>query len=549
MRGADGPEATAPPEPHPVAPGRTGPVRLGAEAGGAAGASGPSLRAAPPPPMRPALVLAALAVGASLSACDRPDLGALAPGLDELPDAPDTPPAWAAEAVWYEVDVDLFRDGDPENGPGARADSARADSARARAEAADSTAADSAIGGPGQHGGDLQGVLDALPELAELGVTAIALGDLADPAAPHHVAPRLGPDPAGDRERTALETADDPETWATTAADRLLLDLVEAAHERGLRVVPDGPWAAVDTSSQETALAAAVRWLDPDGDGDPSDGVDGFRLTDVEARPVAFWRVLRRATKALHPEAVLVAVLGRRLDGATVDPAPWLGAPFDAVADDRAFLAIRPFLDARGPRRSAAALADDLAELYAAVPPDHLPAVWTTAGGPGTARLAEALGPVGAGPARRSGAQTVELYRLLQATLPGAPHVLYGDEDDPASPVDTSAAAPRDARRALAGGVRDVTARALALRHQHADLFAHGTLLWEPFGDVLRFVRQTETGAAVVVVNLSDRPWRVPEGTARVALSVGPAPVALGGAYLVAPGAGAVFLADADVAS
>ena len=38
-------------------------------------------------------------------------------GLDDLPLAPDTPPAWAAEAAWYEIDVDRFRNGDPDNDP------------------------------------------------------------------------------------------------------------------------------------------------------------------------------------------------------------------------------------------------------------------------------------------------------------------------------------------------------------------------------------------------------------------------------------------------
>ena len=450
------------------------------------------------PTMRSALLLALATL--ALAACGRSDVGGFAPGLDDVPPAPDTPPAWAAEAVWVAFDL--------------RAEAA-ADSLAPDFEA-DSLAADTA--------GALQRALDALPDVEALGATAISLGDLADPRAPHHVDPALGPDPAGDRERMGLEEADDPETWATTAADRLLQDLVEAAHDRGLRVVADGPWAAA--GDETAALAAAVRWLDPDGDGDPSDGLDGFRVRGVEARPAAFWGTLRRVVKAVRPEALLVAALEPTAGGATADPAPWLGPPFDAAVDDRPGRALAPFLDPTGPRRSAADLAAELGALYASVPPDHLPALWMApaesgldaardgASTPDSARSVRTPRPLAPVEADRLG-------RLLQAVLPGAPLAESGLEADP------------------------FAARAFALRRAHPDLFARGTLEWMPDGDVLRLVRRVEGEGVLVVVNRAAVPWRVEEPVDEVLLATGPAPVRTASAVWLAPGAGAVFRLEA----
>ncbi|PAP76082.1 DUF3459 domain-containing protein [Rubrivirga marina] len=513
------------------------------------------------------------------------------PGPNDLPPIPDTPPAWAADAVWYEIDVDRFRDGDPERAPAvaavARASGVPASALREAGwrptpwTADPSTRADweRALGSADEtvplrrYGGDLQGVLAKLPYVDSLGVTALVVR-VADPAAPWHVDPWLGPAPARDREMVTLEDPGDPATWGTSQADRQLLDLVEAAHDRGLRVVLDVGWpgsmgaTSADADSAATnAFAVAVRWLDPDGDGDPSDGVDGFRL-EADPSAASFHRGLRRVVKAIHPEAVL---LGRvPADGVVPD----LGA-FDALDDPRAFRVLRQFLDPAGPQISAADVAAELADVYAATPPDHLPAYGSVAGGPEAPRLATALRNANvlddaeATPRVRPGydvsppgpavVRAVGLYRLLQATLPGAPHLLYGDEaglagaraPDNRRPMlwddlDYAVVQTRGEARPVApdAALRDLTARALRLRRDHADLFARGTLDWEATGDVLRFSRQTADAEAVVVVNLSDVPVRV-EIEGALALAVGPEPAVTEGRATVAPRSGAVFLSPA----
>ncbi len=542
-------------------------------------------------PLAPRTPLAvALAVLALLAGCGRTDDGPTL-GLGDLPPVPDTPPAWAAGAVWYEIDVDRFRNGDLSNDPTPAAVAAGAVSTAAllgagwqpTAWTSDWTARadwERALGDPAltvplrRYGGDLQGVLDRLPALDTLGVTALVLR-VADPQAPHHVAPHLGPRPTRDREAAGLETPGDPETWGTTQADVLLLDLVEAAHGRGIRVVLDVEWPgslaasfpAHADSAEANALAIAVRWLDPDGDGDPGDGVDGFRL-DADAGSANFRGALRRVVKAIQPHAVLVG----RVGGPATDA---VGA-FDALADGRASRVLRQLLDPAGPQVSPADAAAELSDLYAATAADHLPAFWSMAGNVGGPRLLTALANANvlddeATPASWPGydasqpgpdaAHAVGMYRLLQATLPGAPHVLAGDEvgvwgarsPDDRRPMrwDDLDYAPEaaDSTRppvpvVADGALRALTSRALGLRRSHTDLFVRGTLAWAPIGDLLRFTRQTERERAVVVVNLGTTPERVAVDLP-LAFHVGTRPVGEAGAVVLAPRSGAVFVGGA----
>ena len=51
---------------------------------------------------------------------------------------------------------------------------------------------------------------------------------------------------------------------------------------------------------------AALYWLDLDGDGDYTDGVDGFRVDNVTFPPTEFFQEWRKQIKAVNPEAVLL---------------------------------------------------------------------------------------------------------------------------------------------------------------------------------------------------------------------------------------------------
>ncbi len=628
----------------------------------------------------PGLRTAALLAVALLAGCETSVPADADVELGGLPEPSRVPPAWTAEAVWYQVFPERFRNGDPANDPTPESmegawPQVGADSLRAAGWGPQGWTSDwYAQAGWEQalrpddvyftaqarrYGGDLQGVMDALPYLDSLGVNALYLNPVNDAPslhkydarAYHHVDPHFGPDPEGDREMIALEDPDSPETWSTTAADGLLLDLVEAVHQRGMRIVldysfnhtgtqfwafqdvldngqasPYADWYAIDAwddpatpadefaytgwagvaelpefrkvdltgdvgagapldgnlaaGPKDHALAVVLRWLDPDGDGDPADGVDGFRLDVAEQVPLGFWRDLRRVTKAVNPEAALIGEIWWQDWPETMsDPAPYLGDTFDSVMHYRPFRPLRQLLDPYGAQISPVDAAAEIGDLYAGLPASHLPSLMSMSGSHDTPRLATTMLNAGVPykgeetPRNRTGYdisrpdaaafQAARLFRLLQVTLPGAPQVYYGDEvgmwgaDDPdnrkpmvwpdldyapETAMPDSTTRPPD-RVAPDADLLAWTRRALALRRSHADLFARGTLTWQPTGDVLRFVRQSTGQAAVVVVNVSDGPQRVgvPAG-ARLALSVGPVPERVGGSATLAPHAGAVFL-------
>ncbi len=176
------------------------------------------------------------------------------------------PPAWAKQAIWYQIFVERFYNGDPSNDP--------------KPENMDSPPVNQ-ITPPGwsvtpwthdwyeqepwakkmgksfnytvqfrRYGGDLQGVLDKLDYLQDLGVTALFFNPIND--APslhkydarnyHHVDVNFGPDPGGDNRIIAAENPVDPATWQWTSADRLFLKLVQEAHRRGMKVIMDYSW-------------------------------------------------------------------------------------------------------------------------------------------------------------------------------------------------------------------------------------------------------------------------------------------------------------------
>jgi glycosidase len=51
----------------------------------------------------------------------------------------------------------------------------------------------------------------------------------------------------------------------------------------------------------------STRWMDPDGNGDPSDGIDGWRLDVATEVPTAFWRDWHDHVRRINPECYTVA--------------------------------------------------------------------------------------------------------------------------------------------------------------------------------------------------------------------------------------------------
>lgn len=175
-------------------------------------------------------------------------------------------PAWAKEAVWYQIFVERFANGDPANDPSIKTITTASDFVSPPTDwqitpwTKDWYAADDwAKALPGdfyshlqlrRYGGDLQGVINKLDYLQDLGINAIYFNPLND--APslhkydarnyHHIDVNFGPDPEGDLAIIAAENPADPETWQWTSADKLFLSLVEQCKSRNIRIILDYSW-------------------------------------------------------------------------------------------------------------------------------------------------------------------------------------------------------------------------------------------------------------------------------------------------------------------
>jgi cyclomaltodextrinase len=99
-----------------------------------------------------------------------------------------------------------------------------------------------------RYGGDIQGIINKLPYLKDLGITAIYFNPLFtapsshkyDAACYHHIDPHFGPDPEGDKKLVLSENPSQPETWVWTKADLLALDMIQKAHQLNIKVIFDG---------------------------------------------------------------------------------------------------------------------------------------------------------------------------------------------------------------------------------------------------------------------------------------------------------------------
>jgi len=198
----------------------------------------------------------------------------------------------------------------------------------------------------------------------------------------HHVDVNFGNAPEDDLKLIAQEDFSNPDTWKWTNADLLFLKLIEEAHKRNIRIVIDGvfnhvgttfppfqdvvkhqersrykDWFEIVSFEDSTAgkkfdykgwwghkslpelkrdslngladapkqyiFAITKRWTAPNGD--PSKGVDGWRLDAADDLPHAFWKEWRTFVKSIKPNSFLVGEIWKNAKD-------WMqGDEFDAV--------------------------------------------------------------------------------------------------------------------------------------------------------------------------------------------------------------------------
>ncbi|WP_123623129.1 glycoside hydrolase family 13 protein [Halorubrum sp. CSM-61] len=452
------------------------------------------------------------------------------------------PPDWVQDAVFYQIFPERFENGDPSRNPDSVADWG------------DSPTSDSFFGG------DLQGIIDRLDHLDDLGVTALYLTPVFESSSNH-------------KYNTTDYTRIDPQF----GDEETLRELVEAAHDLDIRVMLDGvfnhcgrrfepfqdvvehgadseyaDWFHVhefpisfeprpsydafgfepympklNTENPEVRsylLDVATYWVE-------EFGIDGWRLDVANEVDHAFWRDLRREVKAIDPDTYILGEVWH-------DARPWLhGDQFDAVMNYPFSYAVYEFLTEA--EIDASTFADKCTRFLMRYPDRTNRSLFNLLGSHDTERLLHRCG---------GDERTFRLAMLLLFTYPGAPCVYYGDEvgmtggDDP------------DCRRTMVWDEteqnRDLLAfvrRLISLRTDTHPL-RRGSLSFDrdlTDGDRLVYRRRSDDGSVAVAINRGSDPVRLPADALddeMIVLSTGSDAVrsADSGDHLLSPSSGVV---------
>lgn len=225
-------------------------------------------------------------------------------------------------------------------------------------------------------------------------------------------------------------------------------------------------------------------------------GIDGWRLdVPAEIDDPPFWNEFRRRCRAANPEAYLVGEIWH------VAPEWVSGDRFDALMNYPLAEAIIGFVGGRSLNEAllrthheyglvthldGPAFGARLVSLLAAYAPETTAVQLNLLGSHDTPRVLSVLG---------GDREALELAVLLQATLPGAPCIYYGDEVGVTGGIDPDSrrAFPWDVNgwdRELLGSVQAM----LALRHAEPALRADAVTISDASGPAIAFTRAVDGG-------------------------------------------------------
>ncbi len=434
-------------------------------------------------------------------------------------------PGWAEGIVWYQIFPERFANGDTLNDPKADKvflkEQRKPDNWKINKWTGnwfEMSDWEKQLGGnvrdhmfQRRYGGDLQGIIDHLDYLKDLGIGAIYLNPVFesvslhkyDATIYHHIDRDFGPA----REfNTQNEKLEDASTWLWSPADSLFLKLVEEVHNRGMKIIIDGVfnhvgtefpafkdikekgkeskyynWFMVtnddDPSTPEDELdykgwwnnrsmpefnrdkkdlnagpkqyifTITQRWMDPNKDGDPSDGIDGWRLDVARDVPLGFWKDWSKLVKHLNMNAIIIGELWELSPDFISDE-----GIFDALMNYNFAFAINDFFIADKTKIKAEDFIDRLKEIDETYPEKYLTLLQNLIDSHDTDRLSSLI----ANPDRRfdrdgnegnkkynpgkpskDDYEKQKLIAAFQMTYRGAPMIYYGTEagmwgaDDP----------------------------------------------------------------------------------------------------------------------
>ncbi|WP_090737191.1 alpha-glycosidase [Paenibacillus sp. Mc5Re-14] len=413
------------------------------------------------------------------------------------------PPAWVKDAVFYQIFPERFANGDPSISPEDAED----------------------WGGTPQRdnffGGDLQGILDHLDHLSELGINAIYMTPVFKATTNHK-----------------YDTEDYMEVDPHFGDKKILKKLVEACHDRGIRVLLDAvfnhsgrtfkpfvdvlekgeaspykdwfhvhsfPLEVVDgTPTYDTfglepmmpklntehpevkryLLNVAKHWIE-------EVGIDGWRLDVADEVDHAFWREFRTTVKQANPDAYILGEMWN-------ESSEWLqGDQFDATMNYPFTYAVNDFFVKKVTDAQSFAFA--IGRQLARYPQQASEVAFNLLDSHDTPRLLTLCG---------GDKRLMRLAALFQFTYMGAPCIFYGDEiglDGDADPGcrqcmewDTD---KQD--HELFNFYREL----IALRKAHPVLRDQGSITFleaQPEGASLAYERRSDEEVLLVLLNRSD---------------------------------------------
>ena len=437
-------------------------------------------------------------------------------------------PEWAKGIVWYQIFPERFANGDTNNEPAAEKVFKNDlfiplnwKVSKWTSNWFEQSEWEKSLGGnfrdhlfQRRYGGDIQGIINHLDYLKDLGVGAIYLNPVFDAVSLHkydgstfhHIDINFGANPVNDEQKIKNEIPHEPSTWIWTSADSIFLKLIQEVHNRGMKIIIDGvfnhtgiqfwafqdilekgensaykDWYIVKSFDDPTTIQnefdykgwwgtkflpefnrttddlhegpkqyifhSTLRWMDPNDDGDPSDGIDGWRLDVAREVPIGFWKDWRRLVKSINPDAIIIGELWELSPDFISE-----NGVFDALMNYNFAFAVNEFFIANKNQIKVSEFIEKLKEIDLTYPGEYLDVLQNLVDSHDTDRLLSMIVNPDRGYDRDANErnpnysptkpdavhyETQKLIAVFQMTYRGAPMIYYGDEvgmwgaDDP----------------------------------------------------------------------------------------------------------------------
>ncbi|MGD6965346.1 alpha-glycosidase [Rossellomorea vietnamensis] len=413
-------------------------------------------------------------------------------------------PSWVKDTVWYQIFPERFANGnkdwDPEGTLPWGSTDPKPDNF---------------------FGGDLQGVMDAIPYLKELGITGIYFTPICKAYSNHK-----------------YDTIDYFELDPQFGDKETLKNLVKACHENGIKVMLDAvfnhsglyfpqfqdvlekgessafkdwfhirefplqkdPLPNYDTFAFEPSmpklntenpevrdylLEAARYWI-------KEFDIDGWRLDVANEVDHSFWREFRKETKAIKPELYILGEIWH-------DSMPWLrGDQFDAVMNYPFTTNILNLFakDSINPRQ----FMESMTQVVHMYPRNVMETAFNLVGSHDTPRILTECG---------GNKEKVKQIFTLMLTFIGSPCIYYGDE------IGMTGGADPGCRKCMEWdtakqdrGLFEHVQKLISLRKEHKLLANDGTFTFMPAeinDDCIAYTKSDGENTIVIILNASDK--------------------------------------------